>query len=166
MGKEGCGKSSLINSFGMVLHLGDPGYTWKEWAPIGPKGASVTMTFRKYHQQLYSNQRLRQQLLGNKSVDLCPVFFDTAGFSSNDRVPEALVLATIASGKLKENTNLREILTPEYSHEEAFQSLKQNNDLHSWSILFVVSADADVSKEMAKVCYDAWEILEKAGEGK
>jgi ABC-type transport system involved in cytochrome bd biosynthesis fused ATPase/permease subunit len=34
VGPEGSGKSSLINTFSMVLHLTDPTYQWMVWAAI------------------------------------------------------------------------------------------------------------------------------------
>ena len=147
----------------MYTHTHARTHTWKEWAPIGPGGAAVSIVYRKFHHVLYEGLG---QLLDEKTLDQCPTFFDTAGFSANDRVPEAKLLSTIASGRLPENTDLREILTPHFNHKEWLSSLTQNKELQCWSILLVVRADKDFSREIAKVCYQAWEILEKSLNGK
>ena len=164
VGREGSGKSSLINSFSMALHLGNPDHKWREWAPIGPQDTQTTMMYRKYHvERLYTGL---DHLLDGKPADKCPTLFDTAGFSGNDLIPEAKLLTRIAAGDVPEGTNLRGMLTEEFKFEAWLQTLKHEEDLQSWSILYVVSAGTDFSREVADICYQAWQNLEAAGKGK
>ena len=165
VGAESSGKSSLINSFTMVLYLADPDYKWMEWASVGKTDAAVTMLYRKYDpKKLFTKMT---PFLGNKTLDLCPTFFDTAGFSGKGNRSEEELLFRLAAGEIPEKRDLRELLqSDEEINFNLFQKPTQNTELQCWSILFVVNVNSDFSNEVAEVCYKAWEKLEKAGKGK
>jgi energy-coupling factor transporter ATP-binding protein EcfA2 len=168
VGPQGSGKSSLINTFDMVLHLTDPKYPFMEWAVYGPgktdeyKENPTTFHYRKYHiERLYKNL---EKFLGDTPPDKCPTFFDTTGFCGTGKIREDDLLVNIASGNMPEDTELLSIMEGGKKCDDVFT--EQNKELQSWSIVFVASAQSDFPREIAKICYAAWEKLERTGRGK
>ena len=142
LGGDGHGKSSLINTINHVIRLENQDAVYEEVAEMGTGGETKTQFLTRYRRE---DSMLFEGVRGSNF----PVFLDTIGLSESNQNAVVKLVPLLATGKISEETNLRELL--EDAKLDSFE-VPQNADkeLKAWSIIFVGSLEHQPVIELAR----------------
>ena len=154
LGGDGHGKSSLINTFNHVIRLADPNVVYDEVARVGTAHNTTTIRLVKYGKEdsaLFHG-------VENIAPSNFPVFLDTVGLPENEQISVIELVQSLAQGKIKEDTDLQELLK---ASDINFKDLKSDDGMAAWSILFVGSIHHPAVVKLARNVGEASVKIEK-----
>ena len=136
LGRLGCGKSSLVNSFNYVINLTNPEADYEEIAPVGAStGAAKTKKLTKYD--------LKREMYAELSPDQrrdAPAFFDLMGLPNQAALAD--LISKLADGKIEDGTNMMRAFSEEdssYRENLGREHKEPQRPMAAWAIIFVLS---------------------------
>ena len=166
VGRPGCGKSSLINSFNYVINLTDPRADYEEIAQVGASSAgevsteTVTKSLTKYD----FRRKMYVSLRGDRRKK-APAFFDLVGLPNQAALAD--LISKLADGKIEDRTNMLAAVSeddPSYRENIGKEHRTPQKHMAAWTIIFVLSAKEPFPEGLANDIKEAMGMIEELEE--
>ncbi|XP_065837030.1 uncharacterized protein [Oscarella lobularis] len=146
LGRPGCGKSSLVNSFNYVINLVDPRADYDEIAQVGAStGETKTRHLTKYdfRKEMYA-------CLKGDERRKAPAFFDLVGLPNQATLSD--LISKLADGKIEEGTDMISAVSeddPSYRENLGKEHREPQKSMAAWTIILVLSANEPFPEGLA-----------------
>eukprot|EP00118_Oscarella_pearsei_P028643 m.2614 g.2614 ORF g.2614 m.2614 type:complete len:291 (+) comp8795_c0_seq1:534-1406(+) len=156
LGRPGCGKSSLINSFNYVINLTDPKADYEEIAEVGQSQAETKtrrLTKFDYQRKMYSKLKVADR-------KKAPAFFDLVGLPNQATLGD--LIGKLADGKIEDRTDMLLAVSEEdtsYRENLGREHRKVQKNMAAWTMLLVLSVNEPFPEGLARDIKEAAEMV-------
>ena len=157
LGRPGCGKSFLVNSFNYVINLTDPQADYEEIAQVGAStGETKTRNLTKYDHTTRMYAKLRRDRRRK-----APAFFDIVGLPNQGTLSD--LISKLVDGKIEDKTDMLMAVSKDdssYRDNLGREYRKPQKQMAAWTIIFVVSVNEEFPEGLANDIKEAISTIE------
>ena len=161
LGRPGCGKSSLVNSFNYVINLTDPQADYEEIAQVGAStGETKTRKLTKY-----DHTKSMYAKLGRDLRKMAPAFFDLVGLPNQGTLSD--LISKLVDGKIEDKTDMLMAVSKDdssYRDNLGREYRKPQKKMAAWTIIFVLSINEEFPEGLANDIKEAIGMIEDKNE--
>ena len=157
LGRPGCGKSSLVNSFNYAINLTDPQADYEEIAQVGAStGETKTRKLTKYDhtKNMYAKLRRDQRRKA-------PAFFDLVGLPNQGMLSD--LISKLVDGKIEDKTDMLMAVSKDdssYRDNLGREHRKPQKQMAAWTIILVLSVKEEFPEGLADDIKEAITMIE------